>query len=108
MKPEIKKGYYRHFRGDVYQVFGLVQDTEYSDWLVLYGKSEPEWVRPTHIFFSTVLVELKGVDMFVPRFEFLGEYPKAITKSDQIKTPGANRGSKITEDNHDRKNNEFR
>ena len=68
MKPGIPLGYYRHFRGGLYQVFGLVRDAESKKWLVAYGITKPEWVRPLDIFNSTV--ETDGVE--IPRFEYLG------------------------------------
>lgn len=67
MKPDIRLGYYKHFKGEIYQVFGVVQDSETLLWQVLYGKTCPEWVRPIHRFNSDALVD----NQFVPRFEFL-------------------------------------
>lgn len=69
LKPEIELGYYRHFRGALYQVFGLVRNSETKEWLVSYGITKPEWVRPPDLFNSTV--EIDGEEK--SRFEYLGK-----------------------------------
>ncbi len=71
-ESQIKLGYYRHYKGNVYQVFGVVTDTESLEPKVLYGSGKPEWVRSFTMFTeSSVLIEGE----YVPRFTFLGDNP---------------------------------
>lgn len=70
MKPKIQLGYYRHFKGDVYQVFGTVRHSETREWMVSYGKGEPEEVREMNMFLENVSLHGQSV----PRFEFLETY----------------------------------
>lgn len=69
VKPNIRLGYYRHFKGTVYKVFGLVRDSETLEWLVLYGINQPEWVRTINNF--THCVHVNGINW--ERFKYLGE-----------------------------------
>ena len=66
-------GKYRHYKGKLYQVLGIVRHSETLEELVLYktlykNRTSALWVRPKEMFFETVRVE--GRD--VPRFEYLG------------------------------------
>ncbi|WP_163833649.1 DUF1653 domain-containing protein [Spartinivicinus ruber] len=71
MKTEVKAGRYRHFKGQCYQVIGVVTHSETEEKLVLYkalyGK-QGLWVRPLTLFFSSVVVDGEQI----PRFEYLG------------------------------------
>lgn len=69
---EIKKGVYRHFKGNEYKVldFGFHSETneEYVIYKALYGDGDI-WLRPKSMFNEYVMVDGKPVK----RFEFLGE-----------------------------------
>ncbi len=36
LTPTLRKGIYRHYKGNMYQVIDLVQHRETQEWLVLY------------------------------------------------------------------------
>ncbi len=68
---ELEKGLYRHYKGNMYEVFMTAQHSETEEWMVvykaLYGE-EGMWVRPYEMFVEKV--EMKGEP--VPRFEYVG------------------------------------
>lgn len=72
METQIKKGIYRHFKGNEYEVLHLAKDSETLQTLVvykaLYGAGEV-WVRPLKMFTETVEKDGK----ILPRFTYLGE-----------------------------------
>ncbi|MCX4029740.1 DUF1653 domain-containing protein [Endozoicomonas sp. SM1973] len=72
MKTEVKAGRYRHFKGQYYEVIGVVTHSETEEKMVLYkalyGK-QGLWVRPLVLFFSSVMVDGEQI----PRFEYLGD-----------------------------------
>lgn len=65
---EFKKGIYRHYKGNLYEVFMTAQHTETEEWMVvykaLYGE-EGMWVRPYDMFMEKVIIEGKEVERFV-------------------------------------------
>lgn len=66
--PSIEPGTYRHYKGQLYDVHGVVRHSETLEPLVLYRPQYGEralWVRPWAMF--TGQVEVNGVHM--PRFE---------------------------------------
>lgn len=78
----ITPGRYHHYKGNDYEVKGLVRHSETEEYLVLYRplyevkpetNSESEagqtdlWVRPLEMFLENVLIN--GVE--VPRFNYL-------------------------------------
>ena len=68
----MKKGRYRHYKGNEYVVIGVARHSETDEELVVYRPDYGEqglWVRPKEMFLETV--ELDGQQ--VPRFQFLGE-----------------------------------
>ena len=72
MKPEIKKGRYRHFKGGEYQVLDLARHSETEEWYVVYRPLYGEgglWVRPASMW--TEPVEREGISQ--PRFVLLEE-----------------------------------
>ena len=77
MKPEIKIGKYRHFKGKLYEVVGIAHHSETFEELVVYRAlfDSPEfgrnalWVRPSKMFFEDVIIEGKKA----PRFEYAEE-----------------------------------
>jgi hypothetical protein len=72
----IKTGYYRHYKGPMYQVLALVRHSETDEELVLYRALYGDfglWVRPLEMFISNV--EVAGE--LVPRFSFVSQQPPA-------------------------------
>ena len=71
----VKKGWYRHFKGGVYEVLGVALHTETLEKLVLYVHKTDEnvdgyWVRPIDMFLGEKELE-DGTK--VQRFEYVGE-----------------------------------
>lgn len=77
--PKIQPGRYRHYKGNEYEVFGLVRHSETEEWLVhyrtLYGSSSndmsgdmSQWVRPYDMFIETVSTDAGEQ----PRFQYIG------------------------------------
>lgn len=68
----MKKGIYKHFKGNKYEVIGLAKHTETMEELVvyraLYGEGDM-WVRPKSMWEETVEYDGK----IVSRFEYIGE-----------------------------------
>lgn len=63
-------GYYRHFKGSIYQVVGVALHSETKEPLVVYhGVDDQWWVRPEAMFNDTVVHQGKTI----PRFTFLGK-----------------------------------
>lgn len=68
-------GFYRHYKGGLYEVVGTVRHSEdlspMTLYRALYGEQGGEhglWVRPAAMFNESVVIE--GVEQ--PRFAFLG------------------------------------
>lgn len=74
MISDLSVGYYRHFKGNIYQVFGTVSNPENLLTYALYGKISPSWIRVMENFTSPVWLRGKGS---VPRFNFLGKEIKS-------------------------------
>lgn len=71
---EIRPGFYRHYKGSRYRVFGLARHSETEESLVVYQALYGEcgfWVRPAQMFAETVEAEGRTV----PRFAFEGDAP---------------------------------
>lgn len=72
MAQEIKKGIYRHFKGNKYKVLCLAKDSETLEasvvYQALYGDGQI-WVRPAQMWNETV--DFNGEK--VKRFEYIGE-----------------------------------
>lgn len=69
-KPDITPGIYRHYKGNDYQVLGLVRHSETEEWLVLYKTlygDYSQWVRPAAMFCESV--SINGEEQ--PRFRLL-------------------------------------
>lgn len=66
------KGYYRHYKGDVYQVLGTLLHTETNEEMVWYRSvtkpCEMEFVRPLKMWNETVTID---ETRHVPRFTML-------------------------------------
>jgi hypothetical protein len=72
MKPMLKLGKYKHYKGNLYEVIGIAHHSETLEDMVVYRALYNDfdlWVRPLAMFLENV--EINGVTM--PRFEYLGE-----------------------------------
>ena len=69
---EIKKGKYRHFKGNEYQVIGTARHSETLEEMVVYRALYGEgglWVRPAAMWHETV--ERDG--RVIRRFTYMGD-----------------------------------
>ncbi len=69
---EIKKGRYRHFKGNEYEVIGTARHSETLEEMVVYKALYGDggiWVRPLSMWFDTVTKD--GVEY--KRFTYIGE-----------------------------------
>lgn len=69
---ELKKGIYKHYKGNLYEVFMTVQHSETEEWMVVYKAlygDEGMWVRPYEMFMEKVIIEGKEV----ARFAYIGD-----------------------------------
>ena len=67
---KLKLGKYKHYKGGIYEVLGVVMHSETLEEMVLYKSLLSEdrmWVRPLSMFFETIEVEKKVLN----RFEFI-------------------------------------
>mgnify|MGYP002512523213 FL=1 len=68
---EIKKGKYRHFKGNEYEVIGIAKHSETLEEMVIYKALYGEgglWIRPKSMWNETVERDGK----IYKRFEFIG------------------------------------
>lgn len=73
-EPSLKTGIYRHYKGNLYRVYGVARHSETDEYLVVYQPQYGErkfWVRPAPMFMETVTVD--GVTQ--PRFAFESPSP---------------------------------
>ena len=72
MQRELKKGKYRHFKGNEYLVIDVARcsetDAVYVIYKPLYNEGEGLWIRPLEMFLETVERDGKSFE----RFEYLG------------------------------------
>jgi hypothetical protein len=70
---ELKRGRYRHFKGNEYEVVGVARHSESLDEYViykpLYESTSEYWIRPLAMFLETV--ERDGKTF--PRFAYVGD-----------------------------------
>lgn len=69
---EIRKGRYRHFKGNFYEVIGAARHSETLEEMVVYRALYGEgglWVRPASMWNE----EVNREDYRGPRFVFVGE-----------------------------------
>lgn len=69
---EIRKGRYRHYKGNFYEVIGTARHSETLDELVVYRALYGDyglWVRPRKMFEEEILIDGKPVK----RFEHVSE-----------------------------------
>jgi len=72
VRPDVKPGLYRHYKGKMYQVLEVARHSETLDWYVVYRCLYPNdlaelWIRPASMFAESVTVD--GV--LQPRFAFI-------------------------------------
>ena len=64
---KLEKGIYKHYKGELYEVFMTAQHSETEEWLVvykaLYGE-EGMWVRPYGMFVEEIEIDGKAVKRF--------------------------------------------
>ncbi len=64
---ELKKGRYKHYKGNMYEVLDVARHSETEEWMVvyktLYGDCST-WVRPFDMFVEKVEVGGEMVDRF--------------------------------------------
>jgi hypothetical protein len=68
---KLKEGIYKHYKGNLYEVFTTAQHSETEEWMVVYKSlygEEGIWVRPYDMFIEKVIIEGKEVE----RFEYIG------------------------------------
>ena len=69
---ELEKGHYRHYKGNMYEVYMTAQHSETEEWMVVYKAlygDEGMWVRPYGMFVEEVEVDGK----MTSRFEYVGD-----------------------------------
>ena len=69
---ELKKGKYRHFKGNEYELIGIANHSETMEPMVVYRALYGEgglWVRPAAMW--SEIVEKNGY--CGPRFQYIGE-----------------------------------
>ena len=65
---EIKKGIYRHYKRNLYEVLMTAQHSETEEWMVVYKALYGEkgtWVRPYDMFVEKINIRGKEVERFV-------------------------------------------
>lgn len=68
-------GVYQHYKGNFYNVLGIVRHTETEESLVLYQSMYPNfetWVRPLPMFFEEIVYN--GIKQ--ARFKFIRAFPR--------------------------------
>jgi len=68
---KLKEGIYKHYKGNLYEVFTTAQHSETEEWMVVYKSlygEEGMWVRPYDMFIEKVIIEGKEVE----RFAYIG------------------------------------
>jgi len=79
---EIKKGTYKHYKGNLYEVLSVGKHSETLDNVVIYQALYGDmgiWVRPANMWIENVKID--GKEM--PRFEYIEtktQLPKSITE----------------------------
>ena len=64
---KLKKGLYKHYKGNIYEVMMIAQHSETEEWMVVYKALYGEqgmWVRPYDMFVSKIEIEGVMVDRF--------------------------------------------
>jgi len=65
---ELKKGIYRHYKGNLYEVLYTAQHSETEEWMVVYRALYGEkgvWVRPYQMFTEKIELDGRTVKRFI-------------------------------------------
>ncbi len=68
---KIKRGIYRHYKGNLYEVLEIGRHSETEEWMVIYRTLYGDggvWIRPYEMFIEDI--EVKGEK--IKRFEYMG------------------------------------
>lgn len=67
----IELGYYKHFKGNIYEVIGIGKHSETLEELVIYKSTKDKsiWVRPLSMWNETIERDNKTYK----RFEYIGK-----------------------------------
>ena len=68
----MKRGIYKHYKGNLYEVLDTGRHSETEEWMVIYRTLYGDggtWVRPYDMFIETIKLEGK----VVKRFEYMGK-----------------------------------
>jgi hypothetical protein len=65
----IELGFYKHYKGNIYEVIGVAKHSETLEEMVVYKATyQPEgqnlWVRPLNMFLETISVDGQSVKRF--------------------------------------------
>ena len=63
----LKSGIYKHYKGNLYEVFYVAQHSETEEWMVVYKALYGEqgiWVRPYSMFVEKLEFEGQEVERF--------------------------------------------
>ena len=74
----LKKGIYRHFKGNLYEVLETARHSETEEWLVVYRALYDErgvWIRSLENFCE--IIEREGIRL--PRFVYVEDHPALST-----------------------------
>lgn len=69
---EVRRGRYRHYKNQEYELIDIVHHSETQEPLVLYRALYGEfglWVRPYDMFFETVKIDGENIQ----RFQYVGD-----------------------------------
>jgi len=69
---KIKRGIYKHYKGNLYEVLELGRHSETQEWMVIYRTLYGDggtWVRPYDMFMETVTLD----GNLLKRFEYMGK-----------------------------------
>jgi len=64
----LKKGIYRHYKGNLYEVLHTAQHSETEEWMVVYRPLYGEkgvWVRPYKMFTEKIELDGRNVKRFI-------------------------------------------
>jgi hypothetical protein len=84
---DLQLGFYRHYKGQLYQLIGTAKHSETYEDMALYIPQYGDggyWVRPLAMFQDSVTIE--GVQ--IPRFEYLHPQPTLDPAPKLPKDPG--------------------
>jgi len=68
----LKRGIYRHYKGNLYEVLSTARHSETEEWMVIYRKLYDDgsiWVRPYDMFIENVNVN----GSIEKRFAYMGK-----------------------------------